>query len=71
LQAPWGLALLEIVSMSILYCTVLPGLDIVRHIDTYHYVFSKSFEDVLLLSYLRGLAVLLAYCFGSGERMMR
>lgn len=71
LQAPWGLALLEAVVMTLLYWGLLSSACFWQYIQEYHYNFSESLEDIVLLSYLRFLAVLLAYLLGSGERLMR
>ena len=37
----------------------------------YDYSFSTSLEDILIVTYARFLAVLLAYLLGTGHRMMR
>lgn len=70
-MAPCGLALLEVVLMTVLYCSFSPWLQTLQHWREYHYSFSESLEDVLLLSYIRFLVVLLAYLLGAGRRMMR
>lgn len=70
-KAPWGLALLEAVVMTLLYWILFSSDKPWRHIKEFHYSFSCSLEDIVLLSYLRFLAVLLAYLLGTGQRMMR
>ena len=73
LQAPWALAALEVAVMTALYVLLLPGTGrrSWRHIQEYHYRFKISLEDILVITYARFLAVLLAYLLGSGQRMMR
>ncbi|KAK9908457.1 hypothetical protein WJX75_008214 [Coccomyxa subellipsoidea] len=70
-MAPWGLALLEAVVMTLLYWILFSSDKPWRHSKEFHYSFSCSLEDIVLLSYLRFLAVLLAYLLGAGQRMMR
>lgn len=68
-MSPWGLAVLETVVMTLLFWSLLSSDKPWRHIQDYD--FRDSLVDVVLLSYLRCLAVLLAYLLGAGTRMMR
>ena len=68
-MSPWGLAVLEAVVMTLLFWSLCCSDKPWRHIQDYD--FRESLLDIVLLSYLRFLAVLLAYLLGAGTRMMR
>ncbi len=59
--------------MTTLYVVLMSGRGIRpwRHMRDYDYSFSTSLEDILIVTYARFLAVLLAYLLGTGHRMMR
>ena len=71
-QAPWALAVVEAILMSLLYFTTVPDALVVRKPwFALHYAFKHSLEDVLLFSLARDLAVILAYACGAGAKYHR
>lgn len=66
LQAPPALALTEVITVLVLY--FIYSVPLHGRARGVHYSFRRSLEDVVLLSLLRGVAVILAYLFGSGRK---
>jgi len=71
-QAPWALAVVEAILMSLSYFVMVPDALLVRKPwFALHYSFKHSVEDVLLFSLARDLAVILAYACGAGANYHR
>ncbi len=71
-QAPWALAVVEAILMSLLYFVMVPDAIVIRKPwFALHYAFKHSLEDVLLFSLARDLAVILAYACGAGAKYHR
>lgn len=68
LQAPWTLAAIELLVMTLLYVLFVPNpLIWSRPISHWTYHFNSSCEDVVVLSYVRCIAIVLAYSLGSSH----
>ena len=64
LQAPWILACTESLAMLLLYLLLTP-----HHPS--HFRFTSSLDDVALFSFIRFVAVICAYLWGSGRSYHR
>ena len=64
-QAPWAMALTEVVVMALLYLLVVHPEGF-RH---WHYDWWESQQDVLLFSAIRSLAALVSFFLGLGRRL--
>ena len=67
-SSPWVLSWIQMVVMTFVYILTDPGALTSRtKFSTWHYKFSKSPEDLLLLSFIRFMIVIVGYRFFPGK----